>query len=156
VIFAAPYAMKGYYREPERTAATMVDGWVRSGDVGVWDGDGYLSIVDRMKDLIIRGGFNIAPTEVESVLHRHPAVLEVGVIGVPDPEWGEAILAVVALRPGAQATVEELRDFAAGSGLSSVKRPERVELVDALPKNAVGKIAKNELRDRFWTGPRKV
>lgn len=154
VIFAAPYMMKGYYREPERTAQTLVDGWVRSGDVGVWDGDGYLSIVDRTKDLIVRGGYNIAPTEVEAVLHRHPAVLEVGVIGVPDPEWGEAVLAVVALRPGAAASPQELLDFA--RELPSVKRPERVELVDALPKNAVGKIAKNELRDRFWTGARRV
>lgn len=156
VIFAAPYMMKGYYGEPERTAQTLVDGWVRSGDVGVWDGDGYLSIVDRTKDLIIRGGYNIAPTEIEAVLHRHPAVLEVGVIGVPDPEWGEAVLAVVALRPGAQVGADELLDFAGGSGLSSMKRPERVELVEALPKNAVGKIAKNELRERFWTGARRV
>ncbi len=157
VIFGAPYAMKGYYRDPERTSRTLVDGWVHSGDIGVWDADGYLYIVDRKKDLIIRGGYNIAPTEIEAVLHRHPDVLEVGVIGVPDPEWGEGILAVVALREGAAATPEDLLAFVAEDGtLPTVKRPGRVELVASLPKNAVGKIAKDELRAAFWTGDRKV
>jgi acyl-CoA synthetase (AMP-forming)/AMP-acid ligase II len=158
VVFAAPYMMKGYYRDPERTAATLVDGWIHSGDIGEVDDEGYLYIVDRKKDLIIRGGYNIAPTEVESVLLRHPAVLEAGVIGIPDPEWGESVLAVVALRADARATdgAELVRWCRDDGSLASVKLPQRVELVDALPKNAVGKIAKNELRDRFWTGDRKV
>ncbi len=157
VVFAAPYMMKGYYRDPERTARTLVDGWIRSGDVAEVDADGFVYIVDRTKDLIIRGGLNIAPTEIEAVLHRHPAVLEVGVIGVPDPEWGESVLAVVALRPGAAATGEELLAFCRADGrLPTVKQPARVELVDALPRNAVGKTAKNVLRDRYWSAPRKV
>lgn len=157
VVFAAPYAMKGYFRDPERTAETLVDGWVHSGDVGVVDGDGYLYIVDRLKDLVIRGGYNISPTEVEGVLHRHPGVLEVGVIGVPDEQWGEAILAVVALKEGRQATEQELIDWCRDEGgLPTVKLPGRVEFVDTLPKNAVGKIAKASLRDRHWSGDRRV
>ncbi|WP_425409901.1 class I adenylate-forming enzyme family protein [Hyphococcus sp.] len=150
VIFAAPYMMKGYFRDPERTASTLVDGWIRSGDIAEIDEHGYFYIVDRKKDLIIRGGYNIAPVEIESVLHRHPDILEVAVIGVPDEEWGEAIVAVAALKSGANADRDALLKFVAeNSELSSFKRPERIELLDALPKNAVGKIAKNELRERF-------
>jgi acyl-CoA synthetase (AMP-forming)/AMP-acid ligase II len=157
VIFGTPYAMKGYYRDPERTAETLRSGWVHSGDVAEVDEDGFIYIVDRMKDLIIRGGYNISPTEVEAVMHRHPDVLEVGVIGVPDPEWGESVLAVVALRPGSEATDRDLLAWCAqDASLASVKRPERVEFIDELPKNAVGKIAKNELRNRFWSGARRV
>lgn len=157
VVFAAPYMMKGYYRDPERTAGTLVDGWVHSGDVAEVDEEGFVYIVDRIKDLIIRGGYNISPTEIEAVLHRHPSVLEVGVIGVPDPSWGEAVLAVVAVKDGAQVTADELLAWCRADGsLTSVKVPERVEFVDSLPKNAVGKVAKNELRDRHWAGDRKV
>jgi acyl-CoA synthetase (AMP-forming)/AMP-acid ligase II len=150
VIFAAPYMMKGYYRDPERTARTLVDGWVRSGDVAEVDGEGYVYIVDRIKDLIIRGGYNIAPVEIEAVLHRHPDVLEVGVIGVPDAEWGEAILAVVALKAGARADEATLLRWCRESGaLNSLKMPKGIRFVGALPKNAVGKIAKNDLRSQF-------
>jgi acyl-CoA synthetase (AMP-forming)/AMP-acid ligase II len=150
VIFAAPYMMKGYYRDPERTARTLVDGWVRSGDVAEVDGEGYVYIVDGIKDLIIRGGYNIAPVEIEAVLHRHPDVLEVGVIGVPDAEWGEAILAVVALKAGARADEATLLRWCRESGaLNSLKMPKGIRFVGALPKNAVGKIAKNDLRSQF-------
>lgn len=154
VIFAAPYIMKGYYRDAERTARTLVDGWVRSGDVAEVDVDGYIYIVDRIKDLIIRGGYNIAPVEIEAVLHRHPDVLEVGVIGVPDPEWGEAILAVVALKSGAAADEAALLRWCREAGtLTSLKMPKGVRFVAALPKNAVGKIAKNELRSHYAASP---
>ena len=95
VIFGGPHVMKGYFRDPERTAESLRDGWMHSGDVAEVDEEGFIYIVDRMKNLIIRGGLNIAPTEIENVLYRHPAVLEASVIGVPDPEWGEAIVAVV-------------------------------------------------------------
>lgn len=150
VIFSAPYMMKGYYRDPQRTAQTLVGGWVRSGDVAEVDSDGYIYIVDRIKDLIIRGGHNIAPTEIEAVIHRHPDVLEVGVIGVPDAEWGEAILAVVALRAGAAVDEAGLLQWCRDTGaVSSFKMPKGVQFVEALPKNAVGKIAKNELRNRY-------
>lgn len=157
VIFAAPYAMKGYYRDPERTSRTLIDGWVHSGDIAVVSDDGFVTIVDRKKDLIIRGGHNLSPTEIEAVLHRHPDVLEVGVIGVPDEQWGEAVLAVVAPRPGTEPTAEALIEFCrVEGGLSTLKLPERVELVDSLPKNAVGKVEKAELRGRYWSGDRRV
>jgi acyl-CoA synthetase (AMP-forming)/AMP-acid ligase II len=156
VLFAGPYIMKGYYRDPERTAETLVDGWVHSGDVAETDEAGYLYIVDRKKDLIIRGGLNIAPKEIENILYGHPAVLEVAVIGVPDTEWGEALVAVVALKDGANVGVQELADLCSSQGLPTIKVPERWEFVDSLPKTAVGKIAKRELRGRFWAGQRQV
>lgn len=153
VIFAAPYMMKGYYRDPERTKRTLVDGWIRSGDVAEVDEAGYVYIVDRIKDLIIRGGYNIAPVEIEAVLHRHPDVIEVGVIGVPDTEWGESILAVVALRSGATADAAALLRWCREAGsLSTLKMPKEIAFVPALPKNAVGKIAKNELRGLYARG----
>ena len=156
IVFGSPYTMLGYHRDPERTAEALVDGWMHSGDIGEWDDEGFLFIVDRKKDLIIRGGFNIVPTEVENVLYRHPAVIEAAVFGVPDPEWGEAVMAVVALRDGHEAEVQELIAWCKDDGLPSIKVPERLEIVDVLPKNAVGKIAKKELRDRVWAGGRKV
>ena len=156
VIFGGPYVMKGYYRDPERTAESLRDGWMHSGDVAQVDGEGFVYIVDRLKNLIIRGGLNIAPTEIENVLYRHPAVLECSVVGVPDPDWGEAILAVAALKEGATATPDELREHLRRSELTSIKVPERVELTDALPKNAVGKIAKDEIRRRHWGEGRQV
>jgi len=156
VIFAAPYMMKGYYRDPERTRRTLVDGWIRSGDVAEVDEAGYVYIVDRIKDLIIRGGYNIAPVEIEAVLHRHPDVIEVGVIGVPDAEWGESILAVVTLRSGATADAAALLRWCREAGsLSNLKMPKDIAFLPALPKNAVGKIAKNELRGLYArTGPK--
>jgi fatty-acyl-CoA synthase len=156
VVFAGPHVMKGYYRDPERTDEVLIDGWMHSGDVAEVDDDGYIFIVDRLKNLIIRGGLNIAPAEIENVLYRHPAVLEAAVVGIPDPEWGEAIVAVVAPKDGVTVDPEELRLHCRTSELTSIKIPERVEIVDALPKNAVGKIAKNEIRDRFWAGGRQV
>src|ERR1700709_1451844 len=100
--------MLGYHRNPEKTAETLVDGWVLSGDIGTFDEEGYLYIVDRKKDLIIRGGYNITPSEVEHVLYAHPAVLEAAVAGLPDAEWGESVLAAVAFRSGMHATEAEI------------------------------------------------
>ena len=156
VIFAGPHVMKGYYRDPERTEEVLIDDWMHSGDIAEVSDDGYIFIVDRKKNLIIRGGLNIAPTEIENVLYRHEEILEATVVGVPDPEWGEAIIAVVALVDGANVEQEELRLHCRESELTSIKIPERIEIWDTLPKNAVGKIAKNEIRDKFWGSGRQV
>ena len=155
VIFRGPHLMKGYYRDPERTKESLVDGWMRSGDIAEVDEHGYLYIVDRLKNLIIRGGQNIAPTDIENVFYRHPAVLEAAVVGAPDPEWGERIVAVVVLRRDAQATARELLDFAAQE-LPRFVRPEEVVFMESLPKNAVGKIDKQAVRRPMWSAERQV
>lgn len=148
--------MKGYWRDPEATSATIVNGWLRTGDVGYMDEHGYLYILDRTKDMIISGGNNIYPREVEEVLLCHPAIQEVCVFGVPDPEWGEAVKAVVALRPGHAATEAELISFCRNH-LASYKKPRSVDFVEELPKNAYGKVLKRDLRARYWDGrPRRV
>jgi acyl-CoA synthetase (AMP-forming)/AMP-acid ligase II len=155
VIFSGPHMMKGYYREPDRTSEVLVDGWIRSGDVAEIDDRGYLYIVDRMKHLIIRGGQNIAATDIENAFYRHPAILEVAVIGAPDPEWGERIVAVVALRAGQEVSEDALLAHVA-SELPKFIRPEEVQFVDVLPKNAVGKIDKQKVRRPFWSAERQV
>ena len=137
--------MKGYWGKPEATAEAMTDGWFRTGDMARVDSDGYYYIVDRKKDLIIRGGYNVYPREIEEVLHEHPAVAEVAVIGMPHPELGEEVGAAVALKPGASATPEELRAFARDK-VAAYKYPRRVWLVDALPKGPTGKILRREVQ----------
>jgi acyl-CoA synthetase (AMP-forming)/AMP-acid ligase II len=156
VIFASAYVMKGYYRDEERTRESLIDGWMYSGDIAEMSADGFLYIVDRKKDLIIRGGFNILPSEVETALYRHPAILEAAVVGTPDPEWGEAVRAFVACKRGVSTTSEELVAWCRSEGLPSIKVPETIEIMESLPKNAVGKIAKRELRDQSWAGSRRV
>ena len=136
--------MRGYWGRPDATAQAIPDGWFRTGDVARQDHDGYYFIVDRKKDLIIRGGFNIYPREVEEVLYEHPAVAEAAVIGVAHPELGEEVAAAVALKPGATATVDELREHAK-TQLAAYKYPRHVWLVDALPKGPTGKILKREI-----------
>ncbi|MGQ0624630.1 MAG: AMP-binding protein [Sporichthyaceae bacterium] len=152
VQFHTPYTMRGYHKHPEKTAEALVDGWMLSGDIGTFDSEGYLYIVDRKKDLIIRGGYNITPSEIENVLYAHPAVIEAAVVGLPDAEWGESVLAAVALRPGAQAGEAELLAHCRAAGLPSIKVPGRVLTLDALPKNAVGKIAKRAIVDSVMEG----
>jgi long-chain acyl-CoA synthetase len=136
--------MKGYWRRPEATAAAIRDGWFRTGDIGRVDEDGYFSVVDRKKDLIIRGGYNVYPREIEEVMHEHPAVAEVAVIGLPHPDLGEEVGAAVALKPGASATAGELRDHVKRQ-VAAYKYPRKVWIVDELPKNATGKILKREI-----------
>ena len=137
--------MKGYWQRPEATAdAIDADGWFRSGDLARVDDDGYFFIVDRKKELIIRGGYNVYPRELEEVLHEHPAVLEVAVIGIPHPELGEEVAAAVALKPGAHATPEEVREFVR-TQVAAYKYPRRVWIVDALPKGPTGKILKRAI-----------
>ena len=137
--------MKGYWRRPEETTAVLSpDGWFRTGDIARIDADGYFFIVDRKKDLIIRGGYNIYPREIEEVLYEHPAVLEAAVIGVPHPTHGEEIAAAVVLKPDAQATPEELRGYVKQQ-VAAYKYPRHVWLADALPKGPTGKILKREI-----------
>jgi fatty-acyl-CoA synthase len=156
IVFGGPHTMQGYFREPERTDKALIGGWLHSGDVGRMDSEGYFYIVDRIKDLIIRGGYNLAPSEVEAVLYTHPAVLDAAVIGIPDDKWGEAVLAVVTLKPGSSASGEELLALCRESKLASIKQPERVEQVATMPRNTIGKIDKKALRDPYWEGRRKV
>jgi long-chain acyl-CoA synthetase len=137
--------MKGYWNKPEATAEAIRDGWFRTGDMARVDADGYYYIVDRKKDLIIRGGYNVYPREIEEVLHEHPAVAEVAVIGIPHPSLGEEVGAAVALKPGASAAPAELQAFAR-ERVAAYKYPRRVWLVDALPKGPTGKILKREVQ----------
>jgi long-chain acyl-CoA synthetase len=136
--------MKGYWRHPEDTAIAIHDGWFRTGDLGMVDKDGYFFIVDRKKDLILRGGYNVYPREIEEVLYENPAVAEAAVIGVPHPDLGEEVAAAVTLKPGATITAEELRDQVK-SQVAAYKYPRHVWFVDALPKGPTGKIVKREI-----------
>ena len=137
--------MKGYYKRPDVNAETIVAGWFATGDVGTVDADGYYTIVDRKKDMIIRGGYNVYPREIEEVLYGHPAVGEAAVIGIPHESHGEEVKAIVAFKPGASATVEELSAFCR-ERLAAYKYPRVFEVLDALPKGPTGKILKRELR----------
>ncbi len=137
--------MRGYWRDEAATAETLRGGWLHTGDVGVLDADGYLTLKDRSKDVIISGGANIYPREIEEVLLAHPAVQEVSVIGRPDPEWGESVLAFVVAAPGTRVTVEAL-DRLCLDRLARFKRPRDYRFVDALPKNNYGKVLKTALR----------
>jgi long-chain acyl-CoA synthetase len=137
--------MKGYYKMPEETEQALRGGWLHTGDMGYLDEDGYLYIVERKKDLIIRGGFNIYPKDVEEVLYSHPAVAEAAVVGKPDELMGEEVVAYVVLKPGGKATKESLISHCQ-SHLAKYKCPRRVEFIDSMPKNPIGKIQKKELR----------
>jgi fatty-acyl-CoA synthase len=149
ILVRGPNVTKGYWGLPDATAKAIdADGWLHTGDAGFFDEEGFLTISDRIKDMIITGGENVYPAEVESQLMRHPAIAEVAVIGEPDSEWGEGVVAVAALKSGATLTIDELREFAADS-LARYKLPKRLELVKALPRNATGKILKYQLRETF-------
>jgi len=137
--------MKGYWGRPSATAEAIPDGWFRTGDLGRVDEDGYFVIVDRKKELIIRGGYNVYPREIEEVLYEHPAVLEAAVIGVPDAALGEEVGAAIVLKPDAQATVDEVRDYVKAQ-VAAYKYPRHVWLLDALPKGPTGKVLKREIR----------
>jgi acyl-CoA synthetase (AMP-forming)/AMP-acid ligase II len=145
VVIRGANVMRGYLNRPEATAETIVDGWLHTGDVGVLDVDGYLTIVDRIKDMIIRGGENIYPQEIESVLAQHDAVLEVAVIGAPHEVYGELPVAYVVTYPHATVTPDELLALCRGN-LTKIKIPVAINIVPALPKNPVGKIDKPALR----------
>ncbi|WFR72096.1 AMP-binding protein [Prescottella defluvii] len=153
VIIKGPNVMRGYLGRPEETGSTVVDGWLHTGDVGRLDEDGYLTLVDRIKDMIIRGGENLYPKEIENVLATHPAVLESAVIGAPHEMYGEVPVAYVVAYPDAEITQSELLAHVA-ERLTRVKVPAEVHLVDALPRNPVGKIDKPGLRRHYVPQPR--
>jgi fatty-acyl-CoA synthase len=148
IVVQGPNVMAGYWNEPERTAEVLVDGWYRTGDAGSVDGEGFLYVRDRYKDMIISGGENVYPAEVESALLELPEVLEAAVIGVPDPTWGEVGLAVVVPSPGAPVDADALR-ATLRTRLAAFKVPRHVEFVDDLPKTATGKVRKPDLRSQF-------
>lgn len=151
IVTRSDVVMKGYWRNPETTRETIKSGWLHTGDMGYMDERGYLFIMDRSKDMIISGGENIYPREIEEVIVKHPAVREVAVIGIPDPKWGEAIKAVVSLIEGTSVTEDELIAFCRDN-IASYKKPKSIDFVDELPKNNYGKILKRELRDKYWAG----
>ena len=151
IAIRSPANMHGYWRLPEATAQTLVDGWILTGDAGYQDQDGYLYIQDRVKDMIVSGGENIYPAEIESILYGHPDILEVAIIGVPDERWGEAVKAIVVLKPGHWADAESILAFCEDK-IARYKRPKSVEFLTALPRNSSGKILKKDLRQKYWQG----
>jgi long-chain acyl-CoA synthetase len=145
VLVRGDAVMKGYWRNPEATAATLRGGWLHTGDVGALDADGFLTLMDRSKDLIISGGSNIYPREVEETLLRHPDVHEVSVVGRPHPEWGEEVVAFVVPLAGASVDADAL-DRVCLDQIARFKRPRVYRFVDSLPKNNYGKVLKTHLR----------
>jgi len=151
IIVRGNNVMKGFWQDPEATAKVIIDGWMHTGDIANIDQEGYVQIVDRGKDMIISGGENVASAEVEMAIYKFPAVMECAVIGVPDPKWGEAVKALVVLKPDMQATEKEIIDHC-GTILSKFKLPRSVDFVSELPKTGTGKILKRELREKHWAG----
>ena len=141
--------MLRYKDDPEATASVQTHGWHQTGDIGFIDEDGYVYVSDRKRDLIISGGFNVFPLEIEQVLAELPAVQDSAVIGVPDEKWGEAVKAVIELTPGLEITEAEVIEKCKAS-LGSVRAPKSVDFIDELPRSAVGKVLKRELRRKYW------
>ncbi|PTU30909.1 acyl-CoA synthetase [Stenotrophobium rhamnosiphilum] len=148
IVHRSPHATLGYWKNPEKTAEAFRNGWFHSGDLGVFDEEGYLTVVDRKKDMIKTGGENVASREVEEVIFQHASVAEVAVFGVPHPRWIEAVMAVVVLRSGAELSVDTLMTHCRDR-LAGYKAPKHIAIINQLPKNASGKILKRELRDRY-------
>jgi acyl-CoA synthetase (AMP-forming)/AMP-acid ligase II len=151
IVIRGDQVLKGYWNNPKATEESFIDGWFRSGDVGRWDEEGYLYIVDRKKDMVLTGGENVYPREVEEVLYQHPAILEAAVLGTPDPKWGESVVAALVLREGRTVTASEISAFCK-ERIASYKKPKFVCYVPALPRNASGKVLKRELRDLIAKG----
>jgi len=148
IVYRGPTAMKKYYKNPQATAETLRGGWFHSGDMVRIDEEGFVYVVDRKKDVIISGGENVYPAEVEDVLYRHPKLLECAVIGVFDEVWGEAVMAVVVPKPGEEITAEEVKSWCA-QNLAGYKKPKYVEFAEILPRNAAMKVVKGELRKLY-------
>ena len=151
IIVRGPNVMMGYWNRPELTAAALRNGWMHTGDGGRMDADGFITVVDRLKDMIKTGGENVFSAEVENALAKHPAVMMSAVIAIPDPQWGEAVHAVVVLRPGQEATQEDIVAHCKAM-IAGYKSPRSVAFVDALPMTGAGKILKTRLREPFWQG----
>jgi len=150
-LYCFSHAFAGYYKMPDATKGAFRGEWVSVGDMARMDEEGYFYIVDRKKDMIISGGENVYPTEIEEVLSRHPAVRELAVIGIPDDKWGEAVHAVVVPQEGVRAKADDILEFCQGR-LAGFKRPRSVEFVESLPKNPTGKVLRRLLREKFWAG----
>ena len=152
VVVKGPNVMKGYWNRPDATDEAITQGgWFHSGDLGVLDEEGYLFLKDRVKDMIISGGENIYPAEVESAICDHPDVAEAAVIGIPDDKWGEAVKAVVVMKPGKQATATDIINFTR-ERIAGFKTPKSVDFLEALPRNPSGKILRRNLREPYWAG----
>ncbi len=154
IVVRGDLVMKGYYKDPQKTAETLIDGWLHTGDIGCIDAEGCLHITDRKKDMIISGGFNLYPSQVEQVIWAHPAVRDCAVIGVPDDKWGEAVKAVVELNEGQTLSADEVIALCKHK-LGSVMAPKSVEFVEALPRSAAGKVLKKDLRAAYWAGTQR-
>jgi acyl-CoA synthetase (AMP-forming)/AMP-acid ligase II len=146
-----PSISPGYWNNPEENEASFEDDWLKTGDLAVIDSEGYVNIVDRKKDLIVTGGENVYSTEIEHVLYEHPGVLEAAVIGVPSERWGEAVKGIVVLKPGIEASENELIEFCK-TRLAKYKAPQSIDFVNELPKTGSGKISKKVLKDKYWAG----
>jgi acyl-CoA synthetase (AMP-forming)/AMP-acid ligase II len=149
IIAQSDSIMVEYWHKPEETREVVIDGWLHTGDLGYYDENGFIYIVDRKKDMIVTGGENVYSREVEDVLYMHPAIAEVAVIGIPDPVWVERVHAMVALKADATATENEIIDFCK-EHVASYKAPKSVEFLESLPKNPQGKILKKEIRAKYW------
>ena len=154
IIVRGDIVTQGYWKLPEETAKAIKNGWLHTGDMAVMDEEGYVTIVDRKKDMILTGGENVYSTEVENVLYIHPAILECAVVGVPDEKWGEAVKGIVVLKQGQTATEQEIIRFCKDR-IAHYKAPKSIDFIEALPKTGSGKIQKKELRDRYWKGYEK-
>jgi acyl-CoA synthetase (AMP-forming)/AMP-acid ligase II len=154
IVARGPQLMRGYWNLPEATAETLRGGWLHTGDAGALDEEGYVYIEDRVKDMIVSGGENIYPHEIEQVLFQFPAIADAAVIGVPDEQWGETVKAIVVLRKDATATAEEIIDFTRGK-LAGFKRPRSVDFAASLPYNPSGKVLKRMLREPYWQGHKR-
>ena len=149
IVGRGPITTPGYHRRPDLTAEALVDGWLRSGDLGYVDEDGFLYLVDRKKDLVISGGVNVYPRDIEEVAIRHPDVLDVTVFGVPDERWGESPIAAIRLRAGATASAEELRDWLNERVPAKFQRVREVVLREDFPTSAAGKTLRRVIRDEY-------
>jgi len=149
ICVCAPWATPGFWKRPELDRARLRDGWLRTGDLGRMDAEGYVFLADRMEDKIISGGYNVYPTEVEAALAEHPGVAECAAFGIPDPKWGEAVHAAVTLRADHSVSEEDLIDFCK-EYLAKFKVPKGIDVLDELPKSPVGKILRRALREPFW------
>jgi acyl-CoA synthetase (AMP-forming)/AMP-acid ligase II len=151
IIVKGDIVTKGYWKLPEETKKSIKEGWLYTGDMAVIDEEGYVTIVDRKKDMILTGGENVYSTEVENILYMYPAILECAVVGVPDQKWGEAVKAIVVLKPGQKATEQEIIQFCK-ERIAHYKAPKSIDFIGALPRTGSGKIHKKNLRDKYWEG----
>jgi fatty-acyl-CoA synthase len=151
IVVRGPLVMQGYYNDPAATAAVSAHGWHHTGDIGLRDADGWFYVVDRKKDMIITGGFNVYPADVERAITDHPGVQDCAVVGAPSDEWGEVVTAVVELKPGVAVSAEEMLAWCR-SRLSGVKTPKAIHFTRELPRSAVGKVLRRRVREQFWVG----